>query len=238
MTWWRLFCFGLFCLSAMEGAQAEEVWKFNGSALVSVDQRFFKDHRFGNVNGFSEWGAIHFDVSIGVYEFPFRIEPVVGLGFIKNESSLYALAVDGSIARDGNGDKIKSEDSLEYLLFTPSMGLRWKAWEPDTFVLSPFVQALATFRFGRVKKNEAIPDPSVQRISWGGDFGADLLGGLLISFFYDRDRESEMSELWGMKDFGMTIHGRYLPAGLMKQGFGLVDNTGGYSFGLGLFMDW
>ncbi|MDB5038328.1 MAG: hypothetical protein JWQ35_1856 [Bacteriovoracaceae bacterium] len=48
------------------------------------------------------------------------------------------------------------------------------------------------------------------------------------------DLKSEM----GLKDFCLMSTVRYLPSGFFRKGLGLVDSTGGWDFGLGLFLDW
>lgn len=207
---------------------------FSGSVSVSVDQRFFNDERFGNKNGFSEGFIPSLDLTIGFYEFPFRIEPVASFGFIKNSARACAVLEDGETC----DPKVEepSEDRFHYQLYTAGLGVRWKTWSPDFFIIIPYFQAQGTFRYVRMTKKTSNGD-QVNRIS-GSDFGADLLAGLEISFMYDQTRETEMNLEWGIRDFGLSLHGRYLPAGVFKRGMGEVSDSGGWSFGAGLIVDW
>ncbi|MDB5038330.1 MAG: tRNA pseudouridine synthase [Bacteriovoracaceae bacterium] len=70
----KLLTIFLFLLLFSHSTEAKD---FTGSAAFSVSQRFFDDERLGHVNGFSPWGALQLDVSFGLYEFPFGIEPIV-----------------------------------------------------------------------------------------------------------------------------------------------------------------
>lgn len=209
---------------------------FNGSVSVTTHQRFFDDAKLGNVNHFSEWGAIGFDVNVGLLELPYRLEPILGLGFIKNSAALFNLNDDGSFALDDKGHKVESRDKIEYQFFTASVGLREKFWDPKFFFMIPYVQSAMTYRYGRVRKRSFAEGQ--QKLNVGGDFGAEIGGGLLISFFYDSATRIEMGGTWDMKDFCLQAQVRYLPAGFGSHGLGLLSSTGGWDFGAGLFMDW
>lgn len=217
-------------------ASIQQVAAEPGSVSVIVSQRFFDDSKLGKVNGFGEWGAIEINGNVGLYEFPYHIEPYLGVGFIADTAQLYALNDDGSYALDSNGQPQRSEDRLRYQLFNFSLGLRQKFWSPDFFILIPYVQAGGIYRFGRLRKLTAAVDQ--QKLNLGGDFGAEIGGGFLLSFFYDQETRNDMETTWGLKDFALMTSVRWLPGGWWRHGLGLLDNTGGWDFGLGLFLDW
>lgn len=218
------------------GSSAWAAESTKGSVNILVSQRFFDDDKLGNVNGFSNWGALNFDATFGLYEFPYRIEPYLGVGFIQDTSVLCSQNVDGTCVRDSNGNIERSEDRLKYQLFTFSAGVRHRAWDPSFFLVIPYVQAGMTYRYGRVRKETL--GVGQQKLNLGGDFGAEIGGGLIFSFFYDRSIENEMEATWDLRDFGLITSVRYLPAGWWKHGLGLLSSTGGWDFGLGLAFDW
>ena len=216
---------------------------FNGSLSLHASQRFFDDDRLGHVNGFSEWGAIQFGIDLGLHEFILNwgkisstLEPVIGFEFIRNSTTLYALDANGDYVLDANGDRMVSQDRLQYQFYTFSTGFRYKAWAPDFFWAIPYAEAYATARLGRVRKKTLAIDQ--QKMNTGVDFGGHFGGGAIFSFMFDRARKQEMSDNWELKDYGLMTFVHFLPAGLFKQGLGLVDNTGGWDLGLGLFVDW
>jgi hypothetical protein len=47
-----------------------------------------------------------------------------------------------------------------------------------------------------------------------------------------------MNATWGLKDFGLITSARYLPSGWFRHGLGLIKNSGGWDFGLGLHLNW
>lgn len=226
--------FMMMCLADQAVLAASD---FSGSASFAVHQRFFDDARLANVNGFSNWGALEIRAVFGIYEFSYGFEPVIGFGFMKNSASLYKLDDAGNYILDSNGNKIKSElDSLEYQIYTLSYGVRWKAWSPNFFFIIPYGEALQDFRYGRVQKiTQAV---NQQKVNTGFDLGLELAGGLLVSFMYDQARQNDLRSQWDLKDFALLTSIQYLPGGFFRQGLGLIDTTGGWSFGAGLFMDW
>lgn len=224
------FVVGIF----FESARAEE--SSLGSVSIVVSQRFYDDQKLGNVNGFSNWGALSFDATFGLYEFPYRIEPFLGVGYIQNTAVLCSQEADGSCHRDANGDIEDSLDRLKYQLISFELGVRHRAWDPSFFLVVPYVQGGITYRFGRVRK--VTKAEGQQKLNLGGDFGAEVGGGLLVSFFYDDAKKSDMNATWGLKDFALMTSIRYLPAGWFRHGLGLLDNTGGWDFGMGLSLDW
>lgn len=207
--------------------------EFSGSFSISVDQRMFNDSRFGDKNGFSEGFIPSIEAVAGFYEFPYQIEPVMSFGFIKNSARACAVLADGVTC---DPDAPPSEDKFHYQIYTVGSGVRWKAWTPDLFMIIPYAQAQMTYRYARIRKKSSNGD-ELDKIS-GGDFGADLLGGIQVSFMYDRARRKEMQREWGVQDFGLSLHARYLPSGWLKHGLGAVSDTGGWSFGAGLVIDW
>lgn len=221
-------CFVLASLSTLKA--------FDGSLAVSVDQRFFDDERFGNVNGFSQWWAPHFEVQFGVVELPYRIEPILSFGYIQNTATACAVASDGETCLSSPGGVVTSEDRFKYQIFSFGGGLRWKAWERDFFWASPFIHAGLVMRYARVRKKTANVDE--RKLVTGADLGANFTAGVLISFLTDQKKKNQLDSEWNIKDFGLSLHGRYLPAGWWKKGLGTVDNTGGASFGVGLVIDW
>lgn len=229
-------CGVILCI-LMIGPRVVSASGFEGSLGLSVSQRFFSDEKLANVNGFSNWGALEFDLTVGVYEFSFGLEPLLGFGFIMNSASLYALDDNGEYILDDEGRRIESSvDSLEYQLYTLSVGARYKPWTSRFFLLIPYGEFLANVRFGSVeKKTYAVGQ---QKISRGADLGLTLGGGLLISLFYDQERRGDMEMLWNLKDFFLVASARYLPSGFGKQGLGVISDTGGWSFGAGLLLDW
>lgn len=207
---------------------------FSGSVQLSVDHRFFNDDRFGNQNDFSEGFIPELQLLFGVYEWEsLHLELMLGVGYLQNSASTCAVLNDGTTCID---DTNFSEDRLKYRIFTILLGPQWRAWKPEFFRAIPYIQPLLTYRYGRISRQTLAVD--AQRLNKGGDFGAQIEVGGYYSFFGDARRKNEMSSEWGMKDFGMNLHVRYLPAGLFKHGLGLVSNTGGWSFGSSLALDW
>lgn len=207
---------------------------FDGSVQISLDQRFFDDPRFGSENDFSGGFVPEIQILFGLKEWsPARLEAILGFSYLQNTSPSCAVLSDG---RTCIPNTTGSEDRIEARLFTILSGLKWMAYSPDRFPLVPYIQALATYRYGRLNRQTLAVD--AQKKNSGGDFGAQLESGLYLSFFFDPERRSEMQSQWALKDFGMNLHGRYLPAGWSKHGLGLVSGTGGWSFGTSLILDW
>jgi hypothetical protein len=218
------------------GSSLHPLLSFSGSLEVGINQRFFDDDRFGNVNGFSEWWAPHLDLSIGVVELGWGLEPIIGFGYIKNESTACAVDTDGFTCLTGPGGNIASEDRFRYQIYSFSGGLQWKAWEPDYFVVVPLTKVLINSRYSRIRKQTS--NISERKLVTGVDWGAELYFGALFSFFYDKAKRRDLTDEWDVKDTGLTAQVRYLPAGWFKQGLGTLTGTGGWSFGVGLFVDW
>lgn len=196
-----------------------------------VGQRFFSDERLGNKNDFREGFIPEFAIDFGVYEFPFGLEPTVGISYIRNSSPDCAVDSGGSCIGG-----VSTTDKLEYHLLGTSVGVRWRAWDPEFFLVTPFVHAAMTYRFARIVRKTA--SITTNRKNNGGDFGGDLQAGLLASFMWDAQRRNEMMQEWGVKDFGLNVHFRYLPAGLLKHGMGGILETGGWGMAAGLYIDW
>ncbi len=234
----RLRVFALICFCAFfQSSTLQELYAFDGSASFVMSQRFFEDDRLAHVNGFSEWGAFQFDFTFGVYEFDIGLEPIIGLSYIQNSASLYALDDNGDYILDDKGERIESSvDNLSYEFYTASLGLRYKPWSPDFFIFIPYAEVQQTFRYGRVKKVTYALDQ--QKLNTGVDWGVELGGGIIISFMYDDRLRSNLKSEWDLKDFGLITSTRYLSSGYFRQGLGLIDSTGGWDFGLGLFLDW
>ncbi len=214
-------------LTLIGSKQASAFWgevPFSGSAHFYAAPRFFNDSVLGSANGFDTWGWPEFGASFGVYELPFRIEPVIGFSYVFKTGNEISTAAGTSI------------DKFFYQFFTTEIGARWTAWEQSFFPVIPFVQAGMTYRFGRFKKRTSAV--GVRTSVVGGDFGGNLTGGAIISFFYDQKRRDDMSSEWELKDFGATLFGSYQPSGLFRHGLGGVNETGGTSFGGGLYFDW
>jgi tRNA pseudouridine38-40 synthase len=210
---------------------------FNGSASFTVNQRFFDDERLGEVNEFSQWGAIEFKAKFGLVELPFHLEPIIGFSFIKNSAPLYKLDDNGNYILDSDGRKIKSPlESLEYQFYTVVAGIRWKAWDPDFFWLIPYAEVGHDFRYGRVRKHTYAVDQ--QKLNTGFDLGLEFGGGLLISFFLDKKTQQAIEWDWRAKDYALMTSIHYSPDGYYRNGLGRVDSTGGWDFGAGLFLDW
>jgi len=223
-------------LTLISTTEVEKSPSTAGSTSVTVNQRFFSDRKLGNVNGFSSWGALSFDAQFGLYEFPFRVEPYVGVGYMQNSSILCGLDATDACARTASGEIEASEDHLKYKLFTLSLGVRQRAWDPSFFVVVPYAQVGLTYRYGRVTK--ITQAEGQQKVNLGGDLGGEFGGGLIFSFFYDREIRAEMETNWGLRDFALMTSVRYLPAGWFRHGLGLLKNTGGWDFGMGLILDW
>ncbi|MBN8555778.1 MAG: hypothetical protein J0L93_10065 [Deltaproteobacteria bacterium] len=200
--------------------------KFKGSLALTFSQRFFDDERLSYVNGFSKWGNFSFDAIFGLYEFDFGLEPLLGFGFIKNTAYLYAL---------DNGVMTQSEDKFSYNIYTTSLGARYKPWGPEKFFLMPYVQSLFDYRFVNVRKYTY--NATQQKTNNGGDLGFQFGGGLICSFMYG-DRRHDLNSTWDLKDFGLITSTRYFLSGLARHGLGEIKDTGGWDFGLGLFLDW
>ncbi len=227
----KLFFLGVF-LFPMNSSTAAA---FSGSASLKVGQRFFDDQKLSHVNGFSEWGAFELNLLLGLHEFPYRIEPLLGFSFIKNSSSLYGLNSSGGLAME-NGSPVLSQDRLEYQFYTLSSGARIKAWDSHTFLLIPYSDILGTYRYGRIrKKTYAIGQ---QKLNVGGDFGAEVTAGVMLSFLTTQKKRYEMESELEMDDFGMSLSASYQPAGWFRHGLGLIDTTGGWSFAGGLYGEW
>jgi len=203
---------------------------FTGSFSFLASQRFFSDYRLKQVNGFSEYWAPAFDISIGLYEFPFGIKPILGFGYIQNEARQFGINQDGSVSNS------LSQDSLSYQFYSFSLGARYKPWGPEVFLIEPYVEAQGVYRYGRVHRNTFAV--GAQKVNLGGEFGAIAGGGLIFSFMYDRQRAFDMLANYGIKDFGLVTSIRYLPSGWFRHGLGLIGNAGGWDFGAGLFTDW
>lgn len=207
-----------------------------GSVEVTVSQRFWSDQRLSRVNGFSEWGALSFDATAGLAELPYRIEPYVSFGFIRDTANLPLLNSDGSYLLDSNGNLQDSADDLRYTFFAAGFGVKQRMWSPTFFRIVPFYKVGMVYRYGWVKKlTEAVDE---QLKSSGGDVGLEVGGGLIFSFFYDASLRSDMAQAWNLQDFGMILQVRYLPGDWFRHGLGLVAGTSGWDFGLGLALDW
>ncbi len=205
-----------------------------GSFSFVVSQRFFDDEKLSRVNGFSHWGAIQFDATVGLYEFPYRLEPYLGVSYIRNSSILCGLDDNNDCVYE-NGRLAASQDRLNYSIYGGHFGLRHKFWNRDFSIFIPWMQVGGVYRYARVRKLTLNQE---QKLNTGGDFGAEVAGGFLVSFFYDEAIASDMDSTWDMQDFALMTHFRYSPAGWGRHGLGLLESTGGWDLGLGLFMDW
>jgi len=231
----RLFFW--ICLLGLFASSPKLLGNGRGGAFsFDVDQRFFNDGRFGYVNGFSEWWAPSFGVKIGIFKLPYRFEPLIGFHFIKNETTACVVGDDGVNCLIQNASPVASEDRFNYQIYTGSLGLRWKFWSSNFFLLVPYAESALTYSYVRIRKITS--NTSSKKLVTGADLGAEFLAGTFISFFYDKALKNEMTSLWGITDFGMNFHIRYLPGGWVKQGMGSIRNSGGWSFGTGLTVDW
>ena len=203
---------------------------FEGSMNVSIGQRFFKDERLGNKNGFRDGFIPEVAVDFGVYQFPYRIEPTVGLSYIYNK------ATDCAVDANGKCISRNTTDRLKYHLMGVTTGVRWKAWDPDFFLVTPYVLGAMSYHFIYIKRDTA--NTSTQNKIKGGEFGGEVQLGGLVSFMFDQKTRIEMNTEWGVKDLGLSFLGRYLPRGLFQHGMADIIETGGYGFAAGLYLDW
>jgi len=204
--------------------------EFNGSAHLSLGERFFKDERLGNKNSFKDGFIPEFSIDFGVYEFPFRLEPMVGISYVMN------TAHDCGVDASGNCIGARSTDKLKYHLLGLSTGMRWTAWREEFFKVIPFVAAAISYHYIHIRRITA--STSAKKTINGGDFGGDIQVGLLMTFIYSDTTRKEIFRDWGAKDFGLSLFGRYQPFGLFKHGMAEILSTGGYGFGAGLYVDW
>lgn len=214
----------------------EAVYSFSGSASFRVDQRFFNDDRLGNVNGFSEWWAPEWSASFGLVEIIDRLEWVAGFSFIGNTATACVTDSSGESCVIENGQQVASEDRFKYKIFSFSTGLQWRAWAQEFFFVSPYTQVLAVTRYANVKKKTFALNETTSVD--GVEVAPEVLGGLWVSFFGNAERRASMKDQWNLKDFGMSLHFRYSPALGYRSGLGSIKNTGGWSFGSGLVVDW
>jgi len=205
-----------------------DAFQWNGSFLLSVRQRYFEDSKFGKQNRIEELGTLDIGISGGLFEILPGLEPIFGVSYLwRNGKSLPAVTdVNGAL----------SQDKFYFQFVTSSLGLRYKFWSPNLFFIIPFAEAEATYRFGRFKKRTAAVGQ--KRSVTGGDFGGSLGGGLIFSFMVDAETRVNMHEQWDLKDFGILVGIRYLPAGIVKHGLAGIKTTGGWDFGGGLYTDW
>jgi len=227
---WLFAFLGIFLGFCSVDLFSAETGEFSGSAHFSLGQRFFKDERLGNKNDFKDGFIPEISVEFGVYELPFRLEPIVGLSYILN--SAHDCGVDAS----GNCVGPRSTDKLRYHLLGFSTGMRWTAWRPEFFQIIPFVTASMVYHFIHIRRITA--STSAKKKINGGDFGGDFQAGFLTSFIFSEETKKNIERDWSAKDFGMSFFGRYQPAGLFKHGMAEILQTGGYGFGAGFYVDW
>ena len=92
-------------------------YKYSGSVSFSVSQRFFSDKNFranddfssGESFSFDKFPALQFEISLGLHEFSFGLEPIVGFSYITKTSNKIVAA---------NG--LTSEDKFKFSLITAS----------------------------------------------------------------------------------------------------------------------
>lgn len=227
---WRFaLVFGVLSMVSFSHLEA-----FNGSFAVQVNQRNFKDERFGPMNGFKKLKP-EFEIVMGLHEFYPRIEPIFSVGYVRSRATACAVEEDGFDCLPAD-QQVGNQDRFETKLLKFGLGAQWKAWEPDYFPLIPRVSLQANYRHVWLKKETA--NEGEQNKLNGGDVGLEIGGGFLWSFMYDQKRRSEMESEWGLKDFGLALQAKYLMGGLLKTGLGGIDGTGGWSFGAGLVLDW
>ncbi len=202
----------------------------SGSMNFSVGQRFFKDERLGNKNGFRDGFVPEFAVDFGVYQLPYGFQPVVGASYIYNNARDCAVNADGDCISSNTTDRFK------YHLFGGSVGMRWRAWEPDFFLVSPYLLGAFTYNFILIRRNSL--GAEVKKRVKGGEFGGELQAGILTSFMYSKDRKVEMEREWEIRDFGLSLFGRYVPRGLFQHGMADIIETGGWGFAAGLYLEW
>lgn len=196
-----------------------------------MGQRFSKYERLGNKDDFGAVFVPDIALMIGVYEFPYRIEPTIGISYT------FKSTKDCLVDNSGNciPGSAASTDRFRYHLLTLSTGVRWQAWSPEFFILSPYVHGAFAYHYIHFKRNSL---GAGKRSINGGDFGGILEGGLNLSFMFQNRTRIEMNTEWGLKDFGMTFSSKWMPGGLWKQGMGDLLETSGWSFGAGLYSDW
>jgi hypothetical protein len=182
------------------------------------------DDNFSDSNQFNEFPALEAHIEVGVYEFSFGLEPILGFSYVSKTSK-------GLIAENG----LKSEDKFRYRFFTVHAGARYKLFEPNTFFIIPVFDLFLTYRYGFFNKIAAVKEGDD---STGGDLGASIGGGIIFSFMIDKRLLYEMQKDYGVKDFGLLITGHFLPAGLFSHGLGSTSTTGGWDGGIALYMDW
>jgi len=208
-------------------------YKYSGSVSFSVNQRFFTDENFKSGSDassresfkFNKFVTPQFELTFGLHEFSFGLEPIVGVSFVTKTSNRL-------IAENG----LVSEDRVKYWLITGSAGARYKPYRRNFFWLIPYVETQLTYRYGSFEKVAAVPgDPN--KIS-GGDFGAIFGAGLFFSFMGRPATENELRETFGAKDFGAITSVRYMLAGIASQGLGETSTTGGWDAGMGLQIEW
>lgn len=212
-----------------------KTWAFEGSVGLSVEQRFFKDERFKYVNGFSEYFSPGFALDFGMNEVWYGIEPFVGVSYIKNSSIACVVAEGSDDCVLVEGRRIESEDRFRYQILGFSAGAQKYFWKRRSFV-SPFLLLAASARYAWIKKETFAINEST-KLS-GMEFGGRLRGGLFFSFLRFNEESRYSLENWGVRDFGASLHGSYLPSGLFQNGLGMVSSLSGYSFGFSLVVDW
>jgi hypothetical protein len=231
--WFLKLGFRSLAIAAFYGfsAHTDPLMAFSGSANFSVAPRFFEDERLGNKKGFRDGFIPEFLIDFGLTELPYRLEPSVGISYIYNQAPNCLVNSSGDCV-----GKPQSIDKIRYHLLGVSAGLRWRAWDPEFFILTPFVLLAATYRFIHIRRTSF--DTKSKKKILGGDFGGEVQLGILCSFFSNPKIRNEMQEAWELKDFGMSLQARYLPAGLFKHGMADILQTGGFGFGGGLYLEW
>lgn len=197
---------------------------FKGSVALRLSQVFFDDPRVGRVRSGErekadhEWGALKADAEFGIYEWSWGIEPVVGVGFIRNST----------LVREGS-----SFATYNYIQANVSGGFRYKFFGPDVFFMQPYIQPMIRYEFLRVRKS----DPSAQPLQRGQSFGGEIATGLMFSFLSDADQKHQLRNEWDIADMGFLLAARWINTGwFLSPPYGI--DTSAWDFGLGLYADW
>ncbi len=195
---------------------------YDGSFLFSANQRFMKQSILRNVNGRSPWGAMHYAIDLGFFEWH-GLEPRFGIGLMKDTSR--ALGTAGF-------------DRFSYTLIDGRLGLHYKPYTYHTSIVAPYVDfnMIMTKALGRWRYASGDSSPKLS----GYEIGLKVGGGLFLSFMFDAERRHDLQTEWEVKDFGLTAGLEYMKGGLGTSGsfYDLVGETSMWSFGLGLLIDW
>ncbi len=209
-------------------------YSFNGSFAVLVNQKFMDDQNLAYTNGTSKWGNLNVEGIAGLHEFSFGLEPLIGFGLSKNSASVFSRDTNGQYVLKADG--MREEAFFDYQIYSTMLGFRYAPWKKDFFMVIPYVQIMGVLNYVRYRVTDAAGE--IHKLQQGSEFGFHYGAGLLFSFFYDAERQANMSAEWDLTDFDLMTSIRYTPSGYGKYGLPDLKNTGGWDFGLGLLLDW